>query len=151
LLANATWLMGQVAFRGQPAALARLAGEADVVAPALVAYDCSALGVCRLEEWAGPPGTIRREVRFVTDLVTLPRAPDGNRLLIYSTQAGPRAPLRLVTAFPVTPAVVEKLRASAEPGGAAEVRLRYNAYIPGLRGRTLHGSRVLVEAPPSRL
>jgi hypothetical protein len=151
LLANATWLMGQVAFRGQPAALARLARLAAAVAPALVAYDCSALKVCRIEERAVPPGAIRREIRLVTDLVTLPRAPDGDRLLIYSTQAGPRAPLRLVTAFPVVPAVADKLRAAAEPGGAAEVRLRYNAYLPGLCGRALPGRRVRIEGPPLRL
>jgi hypothetical protein len=151
LLANATWLMGQVAFRGQPAALARLACESAAVAPALVACDCSALSVCRIEERAVPPGTIRREVRLVTDLVRLPRAPDGDRLLIYSTRAGPRAPLRLVTAFPVRPAVAEGLRAAAEPGGAAEVRLRYNAYVPGLCGRTVRGRRVLVESPPSEV
>jgi hypothetical protein len=147
LLANATWLLGQVAFRGQHAVLDRLAGEAAAVAPALVAYDYSALSVCRIEERATPPGTIRREVRLVTDLVTLPRAPDDDRLLVYSAQAGARAPLRLVTAFPVRPGVAEELRASAVPGGPAEVRLRYNAYVPGLQGQTLPGRRALVEAP----
>ncbi len=148
LLANATWLMGQVAFRGRPAALARLAAESAAVAPALIAYDCAALPVCRIEERAVAPGTLRRQVRLVTDLVTLPRAPDGDRLLVYSTQTGPRARLRLVTAFPVRPAYAEGLRASAEPGGPAEVHLRYNAYVPGLYGRTVRGRRELLASPP---
>jgi hypothetical protein len=149
LLANATWLMGQVAFRGRPAELARLADAADAVAPDLVAYDYARLSVCRIEEQAAPPGTLRRIVTLVTDLVTLPHTPDGERLLVYSAQAGARALLRLVTAFPVRPSVAEELRAAAVPGGPAEVRLRYNAYVPGLHGRTVPGRRVLVESPPS--
>jgi hypothetical protein len=147
LLANATWLLGQVAFRGQPAALARLAGAAAAVAPALVAYDCSHLSVCSIEEQAAAPGRLRRVVTLITDLVTLPLAPEGDRLLVYSARAGARAPLRLITAFPVRPAVAEELRASAVPGGPAEVRLRYNAYVPGLHGRAVPGRRVLVESP----
>ncbi len=147
LLANATWLLGKVAFRGQPAALARLERSAAAVAPALVAYDCAGLNVCRIEEQVTLPGTIPREVTLITDLVTLPSAPDEDRLLIYSARAGARAPLRLVTAFPVRPAVAEELRTAALLKGPAEVRLRYNAYVPGLNGRTVIGRRVLVASP----
>lgn len=144
LLANATWLMGQIAFRGDRRALARLARQADAVAPALVTYDFSALTVTRIEERARLPGQACCEVALVTDLLTLSRAPKGDRWLVYSVRGGARAPLRLVTAFPVSPAGVESLRASTPPG-PAEVRLRYNAYVPGLYRRTVRGHRIVIE------
>jgi hypothetical protein len=147
LLANATWLLGQVAFRGRPAQLAQLERQADAVAPALVAYDYPRLHVCAIRERVVLPGQARRTVSLLMDLVTLPHAARGDHLLIYSTQAGARAPLRLVTAFPVSPDTVDDLRTSAEPGRAAKIRLRYNAYVPGLYGRTVSGRRMLVRAP----
>jgi hypothetical protein len=146
LLANATWLLGQVAFRGRPAALASLGRLAPAVAPALVAYNFGSLSVSRLQECAALPGKVTRQVTLVTDLLTLPHTLDGDRLLIYSAQAGARAPLRLITAFPVRLAVVHELQAAAKAKQAAEIRLRYNAYVPGLYGRSLPGQRLWLHA-----
>ena len=145
LLTNATWLLGRIAFRGRPDALARLAGGSTAVAPELVAYDFSRTGACRIEERVTLPGKSRREVAIRTDLVTLPLALDGDRLLVYSIQIGLRSLPRLITAFPVGPALAADLAASARPGGEAPVRLQYNAYVPGLYGATVPGRRILVE------
>src|SRR5207245_429791 len=109
--------------------------------------DHASLRVCRLVERAVVPGKVRRAVTLVTDLVTLPRAPAGDRLLVYSTQNGARAPLRLVTAFPVTPAVARDLQSATRPRQKVEIRPKYNAYLPGFRGRTIFGRRVLVPTP----
>lgn len=138
LLANATWLLGKIAFRGRSRNLAALESQSAAVAPELVAYDFDALTVDRIEERAARPGAVRRDVTIVTDLVTPPHAPKGDRLLIYSTAAG-CGPLRLVTAFPVRPDVAAGLVARGRAGGAAEVQLKYNAYVRGFYGKRGRG------------
>jgi hypothetical protein len=145
LLANATWLLGRVAFRGRPDALARLTREARAVAPELVAYDFARLSVCRIEECVPLPGKSRRAAALRTDLVRLPLAPDGDRLLVYSVQIGARGLPRLITAFPVGVALAADLAASARPGGETPICLQYNAYVPRLYGATVPGRRSLVE------
>ena len=121
LLANATWVLGHVAFRDEPRQRAALQRQAKAVAPELVEYDFDALNVERIVERVNR----RRDVSIVTDLVTLPHAPTGDRLLVYSVAVG-RAPRRLVTAFPVRPEVAKALLTAAN---TSDVQLKYNAYV----------------------
>jgi len=77
------------------------------------------------------------------------RPPDAdaeNTLLIYSVKRGNGSRVRLISAFPVTADMVRRLRAAARDRGEVEIRLRYNAYVPGLYGRSLRGRRY-VAAP----
>ena len=143
LLANVTWVLGQIALRGRPAELKRLESQAAAVAPDLVKFDFSTLERCRIVERTTLPAS-RREVSLVTDLVKLPHAPDGDRLLIYSTMVATKA-LRLVTAFPMKPDAADRLVATAAVGGKVEVELRYNAYVRGLHGRRRRGSISIVQ------
>ena len=145
LLANLTWFAGRVAYRGLPGPLGRLNRVAAAVSPELVGYDFDRLRVCRLEERATP--ATGRAVRIVTDLVPFPRPPAGgaeDTVLVYSTQNGPRAGLKIVTAFPVKREVVEELKASSSC--CAEVRPRYNAHLPGFDRGGTRGVRTVSDA-----
>jgi hypothetical protein len=144
LLANATWFLGRIAFRGQPSRLRRLERSAGAVAPALVDFDYARCDVCRIVEQVVVPGQTR-EISLFTDLVRFLHPPKNPReeraLLIYSVQNGRRSPLKLLTAFPVGPTALLEIKASVPARGKADVRLRYNAYVPGLFGRTVRGRR----------
>jgi hypothetical protein len=142
LLANLTWFLAHVAFREQlPSSLAR---DASAVAPELIAYDYSRLRVSRVVERVILPS--RRAIFLFTDLVPfLDRTASAeNTLLVYSVQTGARQ--KLITAFPVTRHVAAELKTPIESDRRVAIRLRYNAYVPGLFGRTLQGHRY-VEAP----
>jgi hypothetical protein len=144
LLANVTWFFGRIAFRGAAAQLNRLRRAVPHAAGDLFRYDFNSLAVRRIVEEARiPRGS--RVVRIVTDLVSYRRPPveatDENTLLVYSVAGGSTAPPRLVTGFPVRQAAVDELCRSVPRSGAAEIRLRYNAYLPGLYGRTVRGRR----------
>lgn len=150
LLANLTWFLGQIVYRGRSASLRRLGRNARAAAPQLVQYDYGRLRACRVAERVALAGRPKREVQLITDLVPFPfRAVSNaeNFLLIYSARNGQRAPIRLITAFPVTSMVAQGIKTSAEQRGRVTVRLRYNAYVPGLLGRALMGRRYLAEPP----
>jgi hypothetical protein len=151
LLANLTWFLGQIAYRGRPRCLRQLQGNAPAVAPALLDNDFARVPVSRIEEQAIRTGKTSWPVWLFTDLVPFPNPPADpgaeNALLIYSVQTGARSPLKLITAFPIRPDVARQLQAAVPTRGHAEVRLRYNAYVPGLFGRTVTGWRRLVPLP----
>lgn len=151
LLANVTWFLGRIVFRDRPSSLRRLLGLADAAAPELVRYDYARLSVRRVVEAAPLPGEPDREVFLRTDLVRYPHPPADRDaesvLLVYSSQRGARARVRLVTAFPVRAAVADELIASARVPAKADVRLRYNAYVAGLFGRTVRGRRYRADGP----
>jgi hypothetical protein len=151
LLANLTWFLGQIIFRDRPRSLRRLEQNAATVAPELVGYDFARLPVCRIVEQAVLSGNSTKEVLLITDLVPFPYArPDlsvESTLLVYAVQNGARAPVKLITAFSVKPQVVREIKASVPPRGTVELRLRYNAYVSGLYGRTGLGRRYLAKPP----
>ena len=143
LLANLTWFLGQIVYRGQPRSLRQLARNAVAAAPSLIGYDYSRLRVCRVAEQVAGAGDTRRKITLITDLVSFPH-PAGrgeNTLLIYSVQIGRQAAIKLITAFPIRSQVAREITASVAPHVQVPVRLRYNAYVPGLYGRTLRGRR----------
>lgn len=147
LLANLTWFLGQIVHRGRQRRLRALERIAAVVAPELVEYDLARLAVCRIVEETALPGS-RRGIKLFTDLVRYPvpspKSGGDAALLVYSVQNGIRSRIKLITAFPVNQQTVSDLKTSVVPG-KVEVRLRYNAYVPGFYGRTLSGRRFFAE------
>jgi len=151
LLANLTWFLGHLVYRGQSRTLRRLNQNAGAVAPALRAYDYLRLPMSRIEERVMLAGKNRREVLMVTDLVAFPHPPADSgaesTLLIYSVRNGVQSPLKLITAFSVRPEMVKAIQDEASLKGSTMVRLRYNAYVSGLFGRTVVGQRHFVGPP----
>ena len=142
LLANATWFLGQIAYRGEASWLHRLNELKTAAAPDLVKYPFEGPPIERIVEkvsWRD------RDIRIVTDLVPFSHSPknaaDDRFLLVYSIQIS-RAMPRLITAFPIQEQMATQLKAAVQQG-RVEVRLRFNAYVPGLFGITMKGRRRL--------
>lgn len=145
LLANLTWFLGHIVFQGRPRLLHVLNADVAAVAPQIIRYDFDKLDVRRLREQVIFPHKTGRLACLQTDLVPFPRRPANSEaestVLIYSIQNSLRAAPRLVTAFPVSTETARDLEASFSRPGPAAIRLRYNAYLPGLYGRTVRGRR----------
>jgi hypothetical protein len=139
LLANLTGFLGRIVHRGAVRSVRLLQAHARAIAPQIMAYDYDSLRVSRIVEETG-------KIALLTDLVPYPQRPQSadaeSALLIYSVKRTTR-PLRLITAFPVKSEYVRELQASARDGGEVDIRLRYNAYVPGLYGKTVRGRRHL--------
>jgi hypothetical protein len=147
LLGNLTYFLARVLADGEPRALSRCTDLARDVAPDLLHLDYSGLSRQRIVEHAVLTREPSREVFIFTDLLAFPQPPAdpraNNTLLIYSVRTGRRSPTRFVTAFPVTADTVRATLATVPSTGKVPVRLRYNAYVPGLFGRTVLGRRCL--------
>lgn len=142
LLANVTWLIGQVAFRAQPKDLAKLSRISNLVAPGLLKHAIPETHIERaVEQVAFGPYTARTATLH-TDLVRFPvmlsDREEFARLLIYSVRSGATS-VKLITTFPVSEAGLQAIRSA--PSGMAEIRLRFNAYLAGLYGKVLPGNR----------
>jgi hypothetical protein len=153
LLGNATYFLGQIAFRGEESALAALASHSNRVPDGLRVYEYGKLDVRRIEERVRIPAHGKsRGVVLRTDLVAFPHPvpKDSNtHLLIYSVTDPTFGGSVLITAFPVTQAFVEQALNPANLGHHKPIVSRYNAYVVGLsdgesKGRTLRGSREVV-------
>lgn len=143
LLANLTWFLGQIVYRPDPYYLSRLNRMREAVAPELLDYDYARLAVSRIVQQILLPGSRTRKVLLITDLVAFPHKPTDRTaettLLIYTVQNGTEAPLRLITAFPVRSKEVRAMVRSMPAKRRTDVRLRYNAYVPGLYAQTMRG------------
>jgi hypothetical protein len=141
LLANLTWFLGQIVYSTDPASLARLKRITGAVASELLDYDYDRLSAGCIAAQVSS----KRNVWLYTDLVPFPHPPVDpeavNTLLAYSIQNGRSAPIRLITAFPLAPTRAKVIEKSTPADADAEVRLQYNAYVPGLFGRTVPGQR----------
>jgi hypothetical protein len=148
LLANLTWFVGQIVFRDRPRLRQRLESSTAAVAPSLLRYNAR-LDVCRIVERVVLPGKPGREVSLITDLLRYPHPPadqtKDHTLLVYSIQQGKNSALKLITAFPVRPAMVRELRASVGPG-KVRVRPRYNASVRGFPPAALPGRRFFADS-----
>ncbi len=128
LLANATYLLGRIAFRGRPRQQRRLRALRPQVAEAIRDYPYARVRGERIVETIKGP---RRTVRIYTDLVDSPGTRTERALLIYwwSDQGGEA---KLMTAFPITPAVRAELLAPARFASDVELALRFNGFIAPL-------------------
>jgi hypothetical protein len=140
LLSNATWLAGLFAFRSHAAAMfcmrEYLAGK---VADDLLRLDAGRLSHVRFTETVSVNWySRRRRFRLQTDLVQFPNAV-SRYLLIYSVDDCTSGRQSLVTMFPASDALYELLQDRAEVGRQADIRLRYNAWVPCLNGKVLTG------------
>ncbi len=129
LFANATYLMGQIAFRERRRERALLRRQRKHVAPCLANYDFDGLEVERVTERVIVD---ERSVSMHADLVASPRM--AGRVLIYSAEDPARELGQLFTMFPMTNDAAERFAADcrrecAEAAQAAESRLRFNAVL----------------------
>jgi hypothetical protein len=147
LLGNLTYFLARVLGDNRGRSLPLYAELAQGVAPELVDYDYARLSRQRIVEHVVLTGKRRREVSIFTDLLAFPNPPAEARadttLLIYSVQTGRRSRARLLTGFPVGAEMVRATLAAVPSRGKVPVRLHYNAYVPGLFGRTVMGRRYL--------
>lgn len=145
LLANLTWFLANIVFRGEPAHLSSLAGIATAVAPELAAYDFGQIRGDRVIERI--PAGSGRTVSIFTDLIPFPHStatPDAaNTLLVYSARASEKSRTKLITAFAINQAAVREITNSIDPKKQVPIRLRYNAYLRGYLGGVYRGRRSL--------
>ncbi len=140
LFVNATWFMGHIAFREEPANLQILKRHENDVAKVLRDFDFTSLKPIRLEETIPSKGVVLR-----TDLVPFKvTSGDANStvnssLLVYSVVVGGKA--RLITGFPVTQTFVDNTLNKDGLGDNKPITTRYNAYIDGVTGNTFTGTR----------
>lgn len=137
LLANLTYALGRIAFRGRRREIDTLRRFRDDV-PDAGAFAYRKLRGVRTTETFCPARN--RVVRLHTDLVrTAPRSPHGALLLLWIEDTLDRTG-SLITAFPIAGASLPEVL----PGDVeqrAEIRLRYNARIPGLATGPFQGIR----------
>lgn len=148
LLANLTWFLGHIAFRGEASQLAKLATLKQAIASELVVYDFSRLNVIRvIEKFAG---RTQQSVSVFTDLVHFPQPLDdpnaANTLLVYSARSGTHSQTKLITAFTLRDNAARKIMDSVNATKRVAIELRYNAYIRGCFGNTFYGQRLLQTA-----
>ena len=115
-----------------------------IVADAIRNFDYKSLKVSRLSESLQVPGSSRRVV-LRTDLVKFPRplALTDVAWLIYSVHDSVDGRSRLISAFPVGQTTVDKVTAIDKLGDDKAITTVYNAYVPGVSGIKLIGSRTL--------
>ena len=148
LYMNVTYFAGSIAFAADAAELAMLAAvpndKRQIVAEAIRNFDYKSLKVSRLSESLQMPGSSRRVV-LRTDLVKFPRplVPTDVAWLIYSVYDSVDGRSRLISAFPVGQATVDKVTAIDKLGNDKAITTVYNAYVPGVSGIKLIGSRTL--------
>lgn len=142
LLSNLSYVIGRIALWNDSAeqklALRKLEGVVD---PALVRYAWKSLKLTRLEErfenhGGDPSERTAAIITLRTDLVKLPRA-DGAKngsgnthLLIYSVEDPRQTPShRLITAFPVNQAFVDRTLDAGKNKPEEPIVVRYNAFV----------------------
>jgi hypothetical protein len=150
LLVNVTLLAGKIAFRDDKSRLDELSASGAGAAPEIASLNTSTLAIRRLTETvqlagSAESGSASRTVTLFTDLVKLPFASQDPKaltyILVYSITDTEVAGRRLITLFPMTEAAADAVFIPANLGDEKPVVTRYNAYVPGLTGATINGSR----------
>ena len=141
LLANATWLSGQIAFRGHRERLRRLRSFlSKKFHGELSKFDVTRFKHVRLLETART--SWRKKTRswtLQTDIIESTMRP-GRMLLVYSIVDNDKQTHELITLFPTTSDTRDALVDRAGTRKRSDIRIRYNAYVPALKGRVLSGS-----------
>ena len=151
LLANATWLAGNIAFQGHNRLKWMRRCLSKRVARSLREVQLDCLKGFRVRETTTFPTTrgLCANVSFVTDLVRMPCVDAGNCgecwLLVYSIDDDRRHHPQLITLFTVTDDFVQALRERAATRLRSDLRPRYNAYIPGFPAEACTGTVQLIQ------
>jgi hypothetical protein len=131
LLSNVTYFLGRIVLLAKR----RLNAMRPFVAAAVQSYPYHDLIRKRIIE------EVDGDIALQTDLVSFPSPRrDMQSLLIYSFRSA-RGRVKLFTTFPISASVEDDLLRST--GSIVRIRLRYNAYVPGLLGRELIGRRTI--------
>ena len=144
LFMNLTYFMGRVAFRDDTDKIRLLESTKKHLSAALQNYDFDSLEIKTLREVAG-------SFEMRTDLVKFPQTSGSMNadLLIYSV-SNPLYGYRLITAFPVQESFVGTLLDEEKLGRDKEITTHYNAYLEGVTGKTVLGSRELITKKPRK-
>jgi hypothetical protein len=146
LFTNVTYLAGMIAFAQDDRERTVLSGllsmHPEVVAEAIRNYDFNKLRVRRLTETVELPAT-KRVVSLRSDFVDFPSATGtaNNMWLIYSVQDSSTGRSWLITAFPIGPATLAAVTAADHLGDGKTIITAYNAYVEGVTGASLMGTR----------
>lgn len=150
LLVNATWLAGRIAFREDPASLARLKPLESALSQAVHGVDPRRLSISRLEEFVktSDGASAARLITLRTDFARFPTSPSdparNSHWLIYSVEeksADSPAVTKLITAFPVNTSFVERAADASTLGADQKIITRYNAWVEGVSGQEWRGER----------
>ncbi len=136
LLSNLTYFLSRIAMRTRRRELAMLRSFRATVSPAVKQYPYRRVRIQRITE-----SIPCSDVTLVTDIIRPPDRDRDESLLIYwhIDRSGSG---RLITAFTISPEVMGELTADTRLGRRAEIRARFNAWIPELCGEII-GSRQL--------
>lgn len=146
LFANVTYLGGRIAFRNNDARTGILKKNSQDVPAELREFDFSKLKPTRLEETVEAKDTsgTARKVVLRTDLVPFLHPQKNSHLLVYSVEDPSEGGHVLVTMFPVQGSFVESVLKAGNLGENKPVQTRYNAFVEGVTGQKLAGTRKVV-------
>ncbi|MFO0975830.1 MAG: hypothetical protein U0996_05490 [Planctomycetaceae bacterium] len=152
LLANATWVAGQIAFSGSSRLQWMERCLRRRVAPELIEFSLSSNESLRLIESIRFPRS-GRHLRIFTDLVrteeeSLCTSSTQQRtmpwLLVYSLQSENAGWPQLITMFTVKEDFAAAIELRARKRKRSDIRLRYNATVPGMPLHEMDGTVQLV-------
>lgn len=149
LMANVTWLAGNIAFSGHNRVRWLHRCLSKRAALAVQVLDLKVWRHLRLTETVAPANSnsLRSAVSLITDLVQMPFAKKfgikENWLLVYSIRTHAGETPKLVTLFTVTDDFVDSIHARAGRRNRTDVRPRYNASVPGLTNEPQAGTVLL--------
>ncbi|TWU02995.1 hypothetical protein [Stieleria varia] len=148
LLANATWLAGNIAFRGHARRNWLIRCLRKRVASAMGQLDIDAMTRLRSVETISLQRDRGRDasVSLITDLLRLPQTERGAEewLLVYSVNDSRKPHPEIITLFTVAQAFVQAVRERSAKGKLDDIRLRYNAWVPGFPAAPQSGTVRLV-------
>ena len=99
-------------------------------------------GIKRLTETVEPEAG--RTVQLRTDFIPFTGEYGGNSwLLVYSVKDSGEKRSKLITVFPVGSGFVDRALNPEYLGEDKSVQTRYNAFVKGLTGRRINGSRTV--------
>lgn len=151
LLANATWIAGQIAFAGDARCTWLVRCLKRRVSPELLSFDWSAQECLRMTESIRFPKA-DRHLHLITDLVRLNAGPRTAAelqklpvwLLVYSLHDERVGHPELITLFTVREEFVATIQERAAIRRRSDIRLRYNAVVPNMPLHEMSGTVKLV-------
>ncbi len=151
LLANATWIAGQISFSGNNRLQWMERCLRRRVAPELLEFSLSSNESVRLTESIRFPRS-GKQLQIITDLIrtgkkaarTSPRHEEVPWLLVYSVQTENAGWPQLITMFTVKDDFATAIELRARTRKRSDIRLRYNATVPGMPLHEMSGTVQLV-------